>query len=175
MHQQRPRLARDMTILGGWLFADLLLALAVIFLAAQPPFPKPLVPTVTVTLSPTATATPQPIARLEQEPHRFIVHVDRAAFLSNNSGAVNSVRQQIVSQSFLQGRSAGLIVAFGTAGSDCTAERAYDVAQKVYDLVQQLGQSNPAFKNTIHYDKLCNIRSDINQITIDIFLFAQSQ
>jgi hypothetical protein len=35
---------RDMTILGGWLFADLLLGLMVIFLAGIPPIPKPEVP-----------------------------------------------------------------------------------------------------------------------------------
>ena len=173
MQQRNPRLTRDMTILGGWLFADLLLGLVVIFMAAQPPFPKPLIPTVVV--SPRATATPQAIARLEQEAHRFPVYVDRARFLTNDPAAVNSVKQQIVDQPFLRGRSAGLIVAFGTASSDCAAEGAYTVSQKVYDLVSQLGKSNPTFQNTIHYDKLCNIRSNVNQITIDIFLFAQGQ
>src|SRR5579875_2508663 len=39
---QRPGL--DMTLLGGWLFADLLLGLMVIFLAAVPPVPKPPTP-----------------------------------------------------------------------------------------------------------------------------------
>ena len=51
------RTKRDMTILGGWLFADLLLALMVIFLAAQPPFPKtpPKTPTPTALVTPTVT------------------------------------------------------------------------------------------------------------------------
>ena len=171
MSQRNSRLTRDMTLLGGWLFADLLLALVVIFMAAQPPFPKPILKTPT----PAITPTPQPVARLEQESHRFTVHVDRTAFLNDDTKAVASVRQQIVSQGFLKNRSAGLIVVFGTASSDCYSEKAYTVAQKVYSLVHQLGQSNPAFQNTIHYDNLCNIRSDVNQITIDIFLFAQSQ
>ena len=56
MQQRNPRITRDMTILGGWLFADMLLGLVVIFMAAQPPFPKPLIPTVVA--SPTATPTP---------------------------------------------------------------------------------------------------------------------
>lgn len=173
MQRHNPRTMRDMTILGGWLFADLLLALVVIFMAAQPAFPK-VVPTPTPT--PTPTATPSlPIAQLEQHYHRFPVHVDRTAFLNNDPAAVNSVKQQIVSQSFLQGRSAGLIVAFGTASADCAGERAYAVAQKVYNLVHQLGQTDPAFQKTVAYDTLCNLGSDVNMITVDIFLFAQQE
>lgn len=173
MQPRNPRLARDMTILGGWLFADLLLALAVIFLAAQPPFPRPLAPT--VIHSPTATPTPQTLARLELNAHSFTVHVNKAAFLSNDQAALNSVKQQIASQGFLQGRSVGLIIAYGTASADCQAERAYEMPPKVYALVQELGKSNPTFANTVSYGKLCNLRSDVNQIGIDIFLFAQSQ
>jgi hypothetical protein len=173
MQQRKQFIARDMTLLGGWLFADLLLALVVIFMAAGPPFPKPLVPTVTVTLSPTATATPSILPKLDPQKNRFVVHVDRTAFLNNNQAAVSSVKKQIVNQTFLQGRSAGLIVVFGTASSSCEGEGAYTVALKVYSLVHQLGQSNQTFKNVIDYDPLCNLNASVNQITIDIFLFAQ--
>ena len=94
---------------AGWLFADLLLVLAMLFLAANtlgihppPPTPKP---------TPTVTPTQAPLAQLEQKYHEFPIYVDRQAFLANDPAAVSSVTQQIVSQAFLRGRSAGLIVA----------------------------------------------------------------
>lgn len=172
MQSRNSRTAQDMTVLAGWLFADLLLALMVIFMAAQPAFPK-------MSLTPTATAivlatpTPKTLARLDPDKHRFVVHVDRAAFLENDQTAVNAVQQQIAGQRFLQGRSAGLILAFGTALSDCTSEGAYTVALKVYSLVRHLGQTDATFKNTVDFDPLCDLNTDANQITIDIFLFAQ--
>ena len=53
MRSGRP----DATLLAGWLFADLLLGLMVVFLAAAPGAPPPPTPTPTVTATATATAT----------------------------------------------------------------------------------------------------------------------
>lgn len=156
---------------AGWLFADLLLVLAMLFLAANTmgihPPPPPVHPTPTPT-------PPKVLAQLEQTYHEFIVHVSRADFLANRPAAINSVKQQISDQAFLKGRSAGLIIAYGTASFDCRSENAYEVAQEVYSLVHQLGQNNPTFSKIVDYAPLCNLRDDINQITVDIFLFAQN-
>jgi hypothetical protein len=57
-------LRRDATLLSGWLFADLLLALAVVFLATTPGTqpPEPATPTPTVApLIQAATAVPSPL------------------------------------------------------------------------------------------------------------------
>lgn len=156
---------------AGWLFADLLLVLAMLFLAANTmgihPPPPP--------ARPTPTPTPQKVlAQLEQTYHEFVVHVNRADFLANKAAAIDTVKEQISSQAFLKGRSAGLMIAYGTASSNCNNENAYGVAQKVYSLVHQLGKSDPIFSKVVDYTPLCNIRDDINQITIDIFLFAQN-
>jgi len=173
----RKRLTEDIrgsfSMSAGWLFADLLLVLAMLFLAANTMGIHPPPPVVHVTPTPTMTPTPKVLAQLEQKYHEFMVSVDRAAFLRDDSAAMNSVKQQITSQAFLQGRSAGLIVVYGTASSNCKGEGAYTVSQKVYDLVQQFGQSNPTFSKIVDYSQLCNIRDNVNQITIDIFLFAQ--
>ncbi|HEY3992091.1 MAG TPA: hypothetical protein VGM01_04335 [Ktedonobacteraceae bacterium] len=155
---------------AGWLFADLLLVLAMLFLAANTMGIHPPPPVVHATPTP----TPQKVlAQLEQHDHEFTVYVSRDAFLKNDPAAINSVKRQISGQSFLQGRSAGLIVAYGTASSNCTSEGAYTVSQDVYNVVQHLGQSNPTFSKIVDYSQLCNIRDNVNQITIDIFLFAQ--
>jgi len=157
---------------AGWLFADLLLVLAMLFLAANtmgihPPPP----PT-----HPTPTPTPQKVlAQLEQSHHSFTISVDTGALLAGNQSAANSVMHQIAGQPFLQGRSAGLIIVFGRARANCEQEHAYDIAQKVYNLVHQLGQSDATFSKIADYDTLCNIRDDVNAIDIDIFLFVQSK
>ena len=154
---------------AGWLFADLLLVLAMLFLAANTMgiHPPPLVHV-------TPTPTPQKVlAQLEQKHHPFTIHVDTAALLAGDRNAANSVTRQIADQSFLQGRSAGLIIVFGRAHANCEQERAYDIAQKVYTLVHKLGQSDATFSKVVDYDTLCNIRNDVNAIDIDIFLFVQ--
>lgn len=155
---------------AGWLFADLLLVLAMLFLAANTvgihPPPPPATP----------TPTPQKVlAQLEQAKHRFVVLVSRDAFLKGNPGAVASVKQQISGKPFLKGRSVGLIVAYGTVNPNEDCQTAYEVAAQVYRAVQQLGKADPTtFGKTVFYDPLCNIRDNINQVTIDIFLFVQN-
>lgn len=155
---------------AGWLFADLLLVLAMLFLAANTMGIHPPPPTPTVT--PTATPTPKILAQLEQTYHEFSVQVNRDAFLSGNQNAANSVIQQIVSQPFLQGRKAGLILVYGR--DPACGPKAIEVSDKVYALVVQLGKTNSIFANIAAYHHLCNPLSDVNVIDIDIFLFAQS-
>jgi hypothetical protein len=65
IHRQR-NIVRDTTLLSGWLFADLLLGLTVVFLMATPggqpgptPTPTP-IPTPTLTSTPTNTPIPPP-------------------------------------------------------------------------------------------------------------------
>lgn len=153
----------------GWLFVDLLLVLTMLFLAinttgARPPSPL---------LTPTPTT--KPLLHLEQKYHRFTIKVNRAALLKDDATTISSVKQQITSQTFLQGRSAGLIIVYGVATSTatCQSEGAYTVATKVYNLVQQLSKSNATFSNVVNYDPSCKVKTDVNQIIIEIYLFAQ--
>ncbi|HVU69437.1 MAG TPA: hypothetical protein VHD63_20050 [Ktedonobacteraceae bacterium] len=171
----KKRLVEDLrgsfSMSTGWLFADLLLVLAMLFLAANTMGIHPPPPPVSVTPTP----TPQKVlAQLEQKHHPFTIHVNTAALLAGDRNAANSVTRQIAGQAFLQGRSAGLIIVFGRARANCEQERAYDIAQKVYALVHQLGQSDATFSKIADYDALCNIRNDVNAIDVDIFLFVQS-
>ena len=154
----------------GWLFADLLLVLAMLFLAINTTGARP--PSSPLTPTPTATQSP---LRLEQKYHHFTVKVDRAAFLQGDTKAVNSVKQQITGQAFLQGRRAGLIIVYGVATSTatCQSEGAYTVSTKVYGLIQQLGKSNAALSSAVMYDPSCKVKTDVNQIVIEIYLFAQ--
>lgn len=155
---------------AGWLFADMLLALAMVFLAANtfgvkpPPMPTP-----TPTVAPTQISPP----RLEQGYHRFTINVDPGGLLRGNQSASDAVVRQVRAQSFLQGRSAGLIIVFGGAPNIGQIVMAQDIANKVYDILQNLGKHDATFSNTSRYDPLYVLGNQANLVSIDIFLFAQ--
>jgi hypothetical protein len=173
---KKRQLAEDirgsLSMSAGWLFADLLLVLAMLFLAANTMGIHP--PPTTPKATPTPTIKPQ----LEQGYHRFHVVVNTQALLSNDSKAINSVIQQVTGQPFLKGRSAGLIIAYGGAPDDSGIANAERIAEKVYSIVLGLGAPSSKyysiFSNIRKYDPLYILGGDINTIAIDIFLFSQS-
>lgn len=172
MQQRRnQRSIRDMTIMGGWLFADLLLALVVILLATQPPFPKLVKPTITPT--PTFTPTPTPEPRLELVYHHITLNnVDYQGILNNSSSAVNNVEQQINGHTELRGRSAGLVVVYDGAPSDADIGQAQDVARAVVkNVLQVMGQHGPLFQRSSYYGPLYFLGVDHNTVILDVYLF----
>ena len=163
-------------VAAGWLFADMLLALAMLFLTANtvgihpPPLPPP------ATRVPTriaATPTPTPAPHLEQTFHKFKINVDANGLLNGSQSASNAVVQQVEAQSFIQGRRAGLAIVYGGAPNDGQIGRAEGIANKVYDILQSLGKHNKTFANISRYDPLYLLGGDPNTVTIDIFLFAR--
>ncbi len=163
-------------VAAGWLFADMLLALAMLFLAANtigihpPPLPPATTPTST---SIAATPTPTPIAHLEQKFHRFMINVDANGLLNGSQSATHAVVQQVTAQSFLQGRRVGLAIIYGGAPNDSQIGRAENIANKVYDILHDLGKRNTTFTNISRYDPLYLLGGNSDTVTIDIFLFVQ--
>src|SRR5438876_12431253 len=97
----------------GWLFADLLLGLFMVFLVAntvatRPP-PSPLPPTQTVNHM---TPTPTRLPRLELTYYQFSLNVNPDGLLNDEQGAINAVIRQIKEQSFLKGRRVGLVIIY---------------------------------------------------------------
>ena len=171
--KRRIRVREDLqkTFMGsaGWLFADLLLALAMLFLIAntisQPPVQarKP-------TATPTATAAPP--LRLEQGYHRFSITIDPAKLLNNDVSERNAVIQQVKGQTFLHNRSAGLIIIYGGAPTTADIGTALNVANAVYSILIDLGKHDPTFGRVSKYDPLYLLGGDPTVMKLDIFLFA---
>jgi hypothetical protein len=167
---------RDTMLLSGWLFADLFLALFVIFLSANTvgvklqsiPTPIPTVPII-----PTLTLTPQPLPRLELNKHHLQLAIDPTGLLNNSPGAQQALKQEVRNQGFLQGRVVGLVIAYGNAADPSQIGTAQAVAQKVMNVLQILGQQKFAFTRTSYYDPLYSLYSDPNFTEIDLYLFAQ--
>jgi hypothetical protein len=166
-------------VASGWLFADMLLALAMLFLVSNtigihPPVPTP---TPTSTHVPTAAAAsptpiPTPAPHLEQKPHRFSINIDANALLSGNQSSSDAVVRQITAQPFLRGRKAGLAIVYGGAPDDTQISIADDIANKIYAIFHNLGKRNAGFTNIASYDPLYLLGGDLNKVVIDIFLFA---
>lgn len=92
MRARTPQfLTRDMTVLGGWLFADLLLGLMLIFLVAVPPQPK-VVPPPPVLQVNVKTLTPQ-----STQCQGGLSHPSCVITLQETSGSIGSVNWSAVS------------------------------------------------------------------------------
>ena len=173
MQHRNSHITRDMTILGGWLFADLLLAFFVIFLAAQPPFPKPVAKTPTPTVATTPTPTVPPHLETTFKEIK-IPGVDYNGILKRSSSAVNAVNNVINNQSVLLNRRAGLVIVYDGAPGDGDIQDAQHIGQAIINNVLiPLGRQGPTFSLASYYLPLFVLGPDHSYVVLDIYLFAQ--
>ena len=175
MGQYNRRNARDMSILGGWLFADLVVALMIIFLAAQSAFPKPVPEKPTPTLTPTLAPTPTPVPRLDFNPLRFeLDDVDYQGVLNNTPAAVQHIEQFIDSRSTLQNRVSGLVIIYDGALNDSDIPTAQSVVNAIINnVLKSMGRRELLFKYASYYSPLFRLGDDHNIVIFDIYLFQQ--
>lgn len=108
---------RDAYALGGWLFADLLLAVAIVFLAASPagsylaPSPSPTAavsPGTSLAPTPSPTATPEPTMCVDAailRKHELTVQPARAGRRASDAAIVDAFRS-------MRGQRVGLLLTF---------------------------------------------------------------
>lgn len=163
LNNNHPR--HNMFSIAGWLFADMLLAIMMIFIVAS---------TTSVTILPKTNPTPTPkvLLRLELKFHRFSLHVDPNGLLKNAPSAIADVKSQVKSQAFLKGRSVGLVIVYCGAPGDADIVTALTIADKVYAVLLSLGKHGFAFSRASVYDPLYIFGGDLATVTIDVFLFA---
>ena len=167
----------------GWLFADLMLALALAFIVAvtaAPPLPpgaqaepEPTT-TTTTTLSTTTTTTPaQPAGpALELDPVKLELPIDAAALLGGDAGAVQGLRDRVRADPRLAGRRAGLVMTFGgTGGSSqgASVTRGLSIADKVNGVLGELGAQGFVFDSTV-YRSFISLGSP-DALSVDVYLF----
>jgi hypothetical protein len=148
----------------GWLFADLMFALAMAFLVATtvgqpaPAKPRP---------SPTRTPTPSPQRGLESRPVSITTKVDWQGLLSGDSSAKAALKRKVRAKKALDGRQAGLVLSFG-GGLD----RGTEIAQKADAVLKELGDQGFVFQGTV-YRPYISFGSSPNKLTLDIYLFKK--
>jgi len=169
----------------GWLFADLLLAVAMLFLVANtiaPARPAP-TPTPVPTATPTPTPTPVPtVNALLLDKHLFtlvIQGINPDKVSTGDQGALSDLKQKIQTEATnqgLQGRRAGIAIAYGGADNNTAAQidRASAVAAQVYNVLDMLGGQKFVFCNTVHYNDVFTLGYPSTTVVIDTYLFDQS-
>ncbi|MFD9942435.1 hypothetical protein ACFWYW_34350 [Nonomuraea sp. NPDC059023] len=153
----------------GWLFADLMVALAMAFLVAttvgvpEPPEPPP-----TPTPAPTPSRTPEP--GLEQRPVEVTMKVDWAGLLAGDEKAEAGIRRKVREVEKLHGRRAGLVLAFGGAG-DTDPGRALNIARKANAVLKDLGKSGYVFQGAVFRPFLSH--RAVSTLVLDIYLLKK--
>ncbi len=143
--------------IAGWLFTDLLLALAVIFLVASASGTPP---------------KPPPLPCLELSPQSLPFNVDAQALLHDDPGAINSVQQQMRTFPPIQGRRAGLVITYTGTGNPYDIETANAVGEKINEALAKLGQKGFVFVGTSYHDPLLLLGEDLSKVRMEIYLFA---
>jgi hypothetical protein len=174
MRRHRYTGSRSLFSIAGWLFADLLLALAVIFISANTLGARPVKAVRPATPQP-STVTPQVTPVLELHFHRFVLHIaNPIRLLADDSTAIAQLKEQVTNEPELQGRQAGLVIAYGGAPSSGQIRNARNIANKVMAVLQSLQSNNYfVFAHTSYYDALYLLGYQPTTAKIDVYLFAK--
>lgn len=159
---------------AGWLFADLLLVLAMLFLAANtmgihPPPPTP-------TPTPIVHVTPPPQQRVLEHTYCeiFIDDNDATRFSTDINFAEQIFEPQILAKApYLNGRQVGLAIASGGTDADNTG-LGISLAAMTYRVLQDMGNKGSIFKVTSYYGALFSLGTPSRKITLDIYLIVRS-
>ncbi|HLX41160.1 MAG TPA: hypothetical protein VKR42_11550 [Ktedonobacteraceae bacterium] len=165
MHRRSQSRTRDIVSLGGWLFADLLLALTMLF------FISGVVVSTPVKVAPTPTPISQP--RLELHHLRINITIDPYGILQNNAAAIKNVEQQLQARTELHHHNAGLVIAYGGAPYVGQVSTALAIADKMYAILKDLGRQRYVFGRAVYYDPLYELGGSQSIVILDIYLFAQ--
>jgi hypothetical protein len=161
----------------GWLFADLMMALAVVFLVATTVgFPAPSKPAAAHHPATKKPAAKHAEAALYLHPVKItITNLDYNGLLNNSPIAINSVRNKILGNASLRSRRAGLVLLFdGADSTDISAQTfALSVDGKIQRILQSLGARNIIFQVAVYNDYL-NLANPPSDFYMDVYLFKTS-
>ena len=161
----------------GWLFADLMVALAVVFLVATTVgFPAPPKSAAAHHPAPKKPAAKHPQAALDLNPVTITVtNLDYNGLLSNSPAAINSVRIAILGNASVRSRRAGLVLLFdGANAQDPSGQRlALTVDGEVQRILRNLAAQNILFQVAVYRNflDLAKLPSDFK---MDVYLFKTS-
>jgi hypothetical protein len=156
----------------GWLFADLMFALAMAFLVAttvgQPPRKIPVAhPTTSPTPEPSRTAEPV----LELKPVEMHVTVDWAGLLRDDPAAQAALARAVKANKQLAGRHAGLVLTFG--GAQGGESRAIAIASHANNVLRGLGSQSWVFRQTVYNRPFLSLHRPPASLEFDIYLFKR--
>ncbi|MEO3785244.1 hypothetical protein ABGB12_18080 [Actinocorallia sp. B10E7] len=156
----------------GWLFADLMVALAMAFLVATTvgmPAPDP--------KSTPTKPTPTPSAQLglENVPVEIKVSVDYQGLLNGSRLARDALLKKVKADSRITGRDAGLVLAFGGADNSAAGiDRAMKIASKANEALKTLGRTESfVFSANTAYTPYIDYGNAPSTLELRVYLFKQ--
>lgn len=187
MRRQYRRRAGDYATSGhslfggtGWLFADLLLALALAFLLATTVGPSPSPPTPKPTPSPAPTPSPtvspthppkQPPLELDPVSIKFTIS-DPAGLVAGSPSAVKAVRNTILKHiRGIRNRSAGIVLLFG--GDESGYPTYVQVDKSVENVLKSLSGTGPLFHRQTRYVHFLDL-TPATAFSMDVYLFSRT-
>ncbi len=164
----------------GWLFADMLLVLTILFIAANT-FVVPKHPITPIHKSaPTPTPTVNALILDSQKERLIITGNDPDQLSQAKPDAIKSLEEKIRTQidgKRFQNRRAGIEIVYGGANSFDQKEvnRSTSVATEVYAVLDMLGREGFVFCHSLHYDPPLFTRYyPDDTVIIDIYFFNSS-
>lgn len=154
----------------GWLFADLMLALALAFIVATTVL-QPLPPGEPVPGEdrPTPTTAPrEPVLSLEAV--TLTIPIDVQGLLADDEVAIEGLRQQVLSNTNLTDRDAGIVLTFG--GTDKFRDRPLGqrISKRVNAVLMGLGADGFVFDKVVVFKDYLGDGPQ-NEVIIEIYLF----
>lgn len=161
---------------AGWLFADLLLVLAMLFFAAN-----------TMGVHPPPTLTPTPLVQMTVSPKRPVLEHNYCQIVLNNdnpdtfrnqlSFAIEALEPQINSVNFLHGRQVGLAIVYGGVNNmNDEGERNQGIATatQTYLVLKDLATHGSVFNRASYFDPLVTGQFGSDKVIIDVYLIVRS-
>lgn len=159
-------------VAAGWLFADLLLGIAMVFLIASPGAPPPPLPTPTATV-PKPTPTQQPLIETKYQTV-MLTGVDVGSL---QSGAVSGFQKSVLDKLKSQGLStqcAGLVITYvGQDGAYSYTDVGNNVNTALHTLGQQ-GGGGAFFKQSAYHEPLVLEHTPNSTIKLEVYLYTSS-
>jgi hypothetical protein len=155
----------------GWLFADLLLALAVAFLLATTVgSTPPKIPPKTPPRQNHPSSHPNQLPPLELDPVQIKFTIaDPTGLATGSSSAVTAVRATILQEiRGIKSRSAGIVLLFG---SDSAYPSYEQVDQDVENILKSISGAGSLFHKETRYVSFLSLGGP-NQFSMDVYLFS---
>lgn len=157
----------------GWLFADLMVALAMVFLVA----------TTVGFAKPTPPPAPHPVPTKSPVPKRpepaldlnyvtiTINNLDYNGLLNDSSSAITLVRHAVLGNPQVRSRRAGLVLLFG--GDNPQNDLAISLDKKISQILTSLGGQGYVFQVAVYRD-FVDLAQPLSNFHMDIYLFKTS-
>jgi hypothetical protein len=150
----------------GWLFADLLLALALTFLLATTVGAAPHLPKKPPAPHSSATSKPPPKPPTPQAALNLNYVTVHLSDLS-----ASSIQQTIMASPQLRGQRSGLVILF--AGGPSSGGNWGQVDSQVWSILQGMNKETPLFKVAVSR-QFWDGTLPLNQVTLNVYLFKTS-